>query len=735
MHANASTALFLVQVIVLLVAARAMGELLQRLHQPAVMGQLLGGMLLGPAVLGGLEPGVARALFPDVPAQHAMLDGLAELGVLLLLLLTGMETDLALMRRSGRAAIAVSLCGMLVPFGSGALLGRFLPDELLATPGRRLVTALFLGTAMAISSVKIVALVVREMQFARRTVGQVILAAALIDDAIGWTLVALIFGLARQGGGNGPDVLHGAVRSVLGTVAFLGLSLTLGRRLVAWLIRAANDHLVSELPVITLILVIAGAMALLTHAIGVHTVLGAFVAGVLVGESPILTRHIEQQLRGLIVALFTPVFFGSAGLSVHLDALLHPQLAGITGMLIVIASVGKFGGALLGGQLGRLSLRQSLAVGCGMNARGSTEVIIASVALAAGLIVPALYTAIVAMAVVTTLAMPAALRLALRRLPLTPEEDARLAREALEARGFVPRIERLLLAVDASPSGQFAARLAGLVAGARQVPTTALHFDYAGHLQLPDAAAEAARTGATLRAGASTGSGATKEAARAVDITLRVQEPRPAQQAIVREARKGYSLLLIGREPASEGGSFHQQIVQTARDFAGPFAVAIARGTQRGPDGAGALRILAPVSGAESARDGAELGIVLASASGGTLTALHVPGRGARRSLGGRWRLPPDVSVADAILREVRASGRAYGVDVRGMVRAGDAAQAIIAEARRGDYALVVLGVRPRPGEQLFFGEITARLLERLPCSLLLLSTEALPGAAAAQAR
>src|SRR5206468_1712604 len=177
-------------------------------------------------------------------------------------------------------------------------------------------------------------------------------------------------------------------------------------RLISW----ANDKFVSELSVITTILLVTGIMALITDAIGVHTVLGAFVAGILIGQSPILTRHIDEQLRGLIVALFMPVFFGMAGLSTNLAVLAHPNLLLLTIGLIAIASIGKFGGAFLGGRLGGMNRAESLALGCGMNARGSTEVIVASIGLSMGVLNQDLFTTIVAMAVVTTMSMPPLLR-------------------------------------------------------------------------------------------------------------------------------------------------------------------------------------------------------------------------------------------------------------------------------------------------------------------------------------
>ena len=312
-----SAIVFLAQIVALLVTGRLMGEFMQRIGQPAVMGQLIGGILLGPSVLGLLWPGLQHALFPAAAEQKAMIDGIAQLGILMLLLLTGMETDLSVFRRSRGTAAAVSVAGIAVPFACGIGLGLLLPDALLPDPGKRLITTLFLATALSISSVKVVATVVREVGFLRRTLGQVIVAAAVIDDAIGWIIVSLTLGLALKGRLD-PVALAGGV---LGTAIFLAVSFTVGRRLVFWLIRWANDTFVSEMPVITTILVITGIMALITSLIGVHAVLGAFVAGILVGQSPILTRHIDHQLRGLIVALFMPLFFGLAGLSTNLALL------------------------------------------------------------------------------------------------------------------------------------------------------------------------------------------------------------------------------------------------------------------------------------------------------------------------------------------------------------------------------------------------------------------------------
>ncbi|HEV7409118.1 MAG TPA: cation:proton antiporter, partial [Bradyrhizobium sp.] len=531
--------IFIVQIVLLIAVGRGLGEIMQRLGQPSVIGELLAGLLLGPSLFGWLWPAAQNAIFPPAAEQKALIEGLAQFGILLLLLLTGMETDLKLVRRVGRAAITISVAGILVPFFCGFTLGQFLPESLLPHPEQRLVASLFLGTALSISSVKIVAVVVREMNFMRRNVGQIIVATAVIDDTIGWIIIAIIFSLASRGS---LDVLS-VGQAVLGTLAFLAVSFTIGRRLVFQLIRWANDHLVSSAAVITVILLLMCGMALTTHLIGVHTVLGAFIAGVLVGESPILTRQIDERLRGLITALFMPVFFGLAGLSADLTLLKDYNLLLLTGALVLIASIGKFGGAYVGGALGGLSRRESFALASGMNARGSTEVIIATIGLSMGVLSQNLFSMIVTMAILTTMAMPPMLRAALARLPLGKDEKARLDREEFEQKGFVANLERLLLAVDESANAKFASHIAGLLAGSRGLLITVLHVGSRAKSQEKRRDDEESHE-TVVKNAAKAIAEIDEESTRDVDVTTRTRAKK-AGDAVVDEARKGFDLLLV----------------------------------------------------------------------------------------------------------------------------------------------------------------------------------------------
>src|SRR5579862_2228892 len=719
---DASVVIFITQLAVLLVAGRIAGELAQRVGQPAVLGQIIAGLLLGPSVLGAFAPGLWHELFPPTGNPHVMLDAVAQLGVILLLLMTGMDTDLSVFRDARRAALSISLSGIIVPFACGIALGVLLPESLLPTPHRRAITALFLGTALSISSVKIVALVVRDLGFLRRTVGQVIIASSILDDTIGWVIVAVTFGLA----------LHGAVdfaaltRMLLGTACFLALSFTLGRRWVYRLLRWSNDNLQSELASVTVVVVIAAVLALATSAIGVHLLLGAFVAGILIGQSPLLTRRIQAPLRGLIIALFMPVFFALAGLTADLRALAGQGLY-LTGGLILVASFGKFLGAFLGGRIGGLTYAESFAVGCGMNARGSTEIIVASIGLSMGALDQRFFTAIVAMAVVTTFAMPPMLRWALHRLPMTEEERSRIEREEFESQGFLGQVERVLLAVDASPSGQFASRLVGLLAGVRRIPTTVLHLDHDRAGQSAASERRAKHSTATVEAGAVAGDEAAVDEAARVDITTRSRSLSEPGDAIAAEALKGYGLLVIGREPTATGSSFDEEIIgASARRFGGAFAIAIARGSHRRESG-DPLNVLVPVSGTRASRAGAELAIALTQASRGTVTALYVVPSGGGLSLPWRQRVGSAIAprTAEAAIREIVELGEHYGVTVTGRTRKVSATQnAILREIQSGRHDLLVMGVSPRSGDQLFFGEMPAEILQRADCSILFVSSE-----------
>jgi len=689
--------------ILLLLAGRLLGEAMNRIGQPALFGQLIAGVLLGPSVFGLLLPEARHFLFPEDKTLKTMIDAISQVGILLLLLLTGMETNLTLMRRRTRAVISSSLSGIAVPFVLGVALAYAMPGNAIPMHENRLVTALFLGTALSISAVKIVAMVLIDIGAMRRDLGQLILATAILDDSIAWIIIAVISGIAT----HGQVDLVGIGGSIAGTLLFLAFSLTIGRRLVAWLIVWVNDHMTIEVPVITAIIVVMLIMSLTTELIGVHTALGAFVAGILVGQSPILTEQIENQLRGFVFAFFSPVFFAVAGLGMDLRTLFDPTLALFTVAIILIASVGKFSGALVGGRLGGLTMRESLALGVGLNGRGSTEVIVASIGLAMGALSNQLYTMIVAMAVITTMAMPPMLRWMMARVPLGPEEARRLEKEEAEALEHLPKMERALVYVDESANGHLAARLAGLFSARHDILTTVLNPKI--ETRGAGAAAETVQ--------ALTAESEPKKVPNAI-----MERPAIQDNAVERELARGYDIVFVGLDQPIVDGQlrFEERLQDLVDIFDGPVAIVI-NGVPRPTDetATSPLDILLPAAGTQEARLATEIALSLAGASKGTVTALHVFDPQADTALlRGRGR-----RAGMSVLVDVRRAGRRNNVPVKGLTATNLKPETEIRRALRGSrFDLVVLGTSLRQGESKFLSPRTAALLHEIRTPTLLIT-------------
>jgi Kef-type K+ transport system membrane component KefB/nucleotide-binding universal stress UspA family protein len=706
-------ATFIAEFVILILVGRVFGEAMQRLGQPAITGQLLAGIVLGPSVFGAIWPEFQKAIFPSAPEQKAMIDAVSQLGILMLLLLTGMETDLRLVRKVGPAAVAISITGILVPFFCGFALGQLLPHSILPA-GPRLIPSLFLGTALSISSVKIVALVVREMNFVRRDLGQVIIASAIIEDTIGWVIIAVTFGIA----GHGSLDLLTLAKSVIGIGLFLGISFTFGRRIIFGLIRWANDSFRSEFPVITMILIIMGVMAEITQFLGVHTVLGAFVAGVLIGESPILTQHVEDQLRGLITAFFMPVFFGVAGLSADLTILNDPSLAVLTVGFVLIASIGKFIGAFLGGKIGRLTFRQSVAVGTAMNARGSTEIIVASIGLSMGVLTQNLFTLIVTMAILTTTAMPPMLRRALAAIPMGADEKKRVDRETLDERGFVTNLERMLLAVDDSSIGKFTARIAGLIAGARGMPLTIVRLDEQSvAVESSNGPSQQVKEGAKASATVMRKDDAEPDPEKVHLITRAATQE--VEGAIIEESRKGFDLMLVGvAETHNAEGVFDEKVTKLTKGFKGAVVIMASRGTNGVHNLDKDLRILVPINGSPMARRAAEIAFAIARPIGARVTALYVSA--GDQTSGGRVATR---SREEGALKDIAELGERYDVQLLTALEPKSSADSAILKRAANGYGLIVMGVSQTPGDQLFLGNTANAILKKWTGAVLLVAT------------
>ncbi|MFN2488789.1 MAG: cation:proton antiporter [Actinomycetota bacterium] len=399
----------LVEIVILVLAARAGGEVAARLGVPLVVGELAFGILLGPSLLGALWPEAFRALFPADPFQRGVLEVLALVGVIFLVILTGLETRLGVLREAKRALILGWAGAFLVPFAAGFLFGLWIPASFVGSQVDRPVFALFVATAMSISAIPVIARILWDMKMLRSRVGAVILSTALADDTIGWVMLGITAGLV---GGSGLSAVA-LVRTVGATAAFIVVAFTVGKRAVEWVVRASDKARAPQAQASVMLLLVLTAGAI-TQAIGVHLVLGVFIVSILIGRVKGRDRSCDEAIRQVGMGFFIPLFFAYTGLKVDLT-LLTGSSAAIAVAAVAVASLSKIIGGGVGTLMGGMGRWEAAAVGVGLNARGAMGLIIATIGVSLGIITSAMYSILVLIALVTSLMAAPMLRFCLRR--------------------------------------------------------------------------------------------------------------------------------------------------------------------------------------------------------------------------------------------------------------------------------------------------------------------------------
>ncbi|MEU2834238.1 cation:proton antiporter [Streptomyces lavendulae] len=387
----------LIGLALILAAAFVLARVARRIGQPAVVGEIIAGIALGPSLLGLLPGNLTETLFPA--DARPLLQALAHLGLVLFMFGVGYELDLLRLRGAGRQVMAISLSSVTLPFALGAALALLLypwyDKSQLSTSGV-LAPALFLGAAMAITAFPVLARIIAERGMQRTRVGALAITCAAIEDVIAWCVLAVIVVIATAGG-TGP-----LVRMLLESAAFLLVLLYVVRpglrRLMSpergW---AASSYLIHAVLVTGLLL-----SAWATNEIGLHAVFGGFAFGAVVPRKEIDARAPEVAERIEQTSLFLlPVFFTVTGLSVNLGSLGGPGVVAVVAVILV-ACVGKFAGATVSARLSGATWPESATLGVLLNARGLTELVILNVGLALGVLDSRMFTAMVIMALATT---------------------------------------------------------------------------------------------------------------------------------------------------------------------------------------------------------------------------------------------------------------------------------------------------------------------------------------------
>ncbi len=680
---------FWVALLVILATARIFGYIMSRLGQPAVVGELAAGLVLGPSLLGRVAPGVTDWLFPDDDVQTAMLFTVGWIGVLLLLVATGFETDLGLIRRLGRAATLVSAGSLVLPAAAGLAVGWMVPMAFVGEGTEPYIFALFIAAALSISSLPVIAKILSEMGFMRRNFGQVTLAAGMANDVVGWIALGLIAGLA-QAGGLKVDKL---AITIGGLVAFFALAFTVGQRLVdnslRRLRRSGNDPLAG----LTIVLITALSFGVVTQWLHVEAVLGAFVAGVVLARSRFSDHQLIAPLETMTAAVFAPIFFATAGLRVDLGLLLDIETAVWAVVVLIAASASKFFGSLLGARFSGLPSREGAALGVGLNARGALEIVIAAVGLSLGVLNERSYTVIVLMAMATSMLAPPLLRWLLRDWEGSPQERRRLDLENQLAANDVVRGGRILIPARGGLTSLLAAQIADLSWPARSEVTILIIGDAEADLQpLVDVLGE-----------------------RSIKHLHRHSDDPAA--AIVEEAKLQYDAVVMGAGRAGDGlGPVVTRVLNNC-----PIPVVVVRPPNNRAKLPWAFaRALVPVNGARSSRPAKELAGAISGRIGTQLSFLHVTSSPVNMVESMLADHSPHDREARNILNDAAAMAAAAGANHASIVEHADSPAAqIVASADELGAELVVISGRSRSNSgDLSLGHTVPRVLAELDCTV-----------------
>ncbi len=702
----------LVQVSVLLFTARLLGQVAQRIGQPTVVGEILAGIILGPSFLSSLVPVVGEWMIPHTPTQGHLLELIGLLGVMFLLLITGLETDIPLIRRQIRSAIGVAIGGLVTPMAFGFLLGWFIPDSLLIDDERRFLFALFLATAMSISAIPVIAKVLMELRLTRRNIGQTIIAAAMIDDTTGWVLLSVVIGLVV----SGSITIGGVAQSVLNVIIFMLFSFTIGR----WLINRITPFVQNRIDIsdknLSFIVILMFIWGAFSQALGLEALLGAFVIGIVFSQMPALSGDTIHKLESITMGIFAPIFFAIAGLKVNALSLLEPNLILISIVVIVVATAGKFVGVYFGARsIGGADHWTALFYGAGLNARGSMGIIIATIGLSLNIITQDMFSIIVLMAIVTSVMAPAVMRWTLNHIVPDEEERARLRQEEMNRDSLIANTRRVLLPVrprekvDGSPIQAIEAHILEQLSRKSDLSLTLLTIANNGN-----------------RAQSADFLNKLSQLFSVPTMNRKVLTGDKISDLILDEAQKDYDLMVIG---ATEGQGNSDVLFTPLVDYLirmSPCPTIMVRGRPV-EKGWHPKRILVPTNGSLASRRAAEVAFALINEPDQEVIILRVVEENNTDQFfdAGGTLVARQIGVAHRTVEHLRELGELQNIPVQTEVRVGREPEIVILDvAAQYDADLIVLGTNVHAiSDRLYLGPRVERILNSAPCAVVIVNT------------
>lgn len=392
---SAEITVFLISISIMLLLARGLGEILRLIKQPIIIGEIFAGIILGPTLLGNIFPGIYDTLFESSDNNKIALEGITNLAVVMLMLVSGLEVDLTIMLKQGKLALLTSIMGIIVPFGLGFGASYIFPEFMgIKDESMILVFSLFIGTALSITALPVVARTLMDLNIFRSEMGLIIIASAMLNDLVGWIIFSVILSML---GTSGHGLSFGT--TVTSTFLFIFITLLIGRKIIHKILPMIQEKLTFPGGVLNFILILGFLSAAFTEYIGIHAIFGAFIIGVAVGDSASLKESTREIIHQFVTNIFAPLFFVSIGLRVNFIEYFDLTLVLV---FITLAFIGKVVGCGFGSYLGGAKKNDAMVIGFGMNSRGAMEIILGILALEFGLIQEKVFVALVIMALVTS---------------------------------------------------------------------------------------------------------------------------------------------------------------------------------------------------------------------------------------------------------------------------------------------------------------------------------------------
>lgn len=686
-----------------------MGEIAQRLGQPAVVGEIFAGILLGPTLLGNI-PIIAEYIIPTESGKN-YLTIISMFGAMFLLFIAGMETDLKLIKHHSKKAIKIAATALSVSFISLFLYSLTIPDNLLVNANDRYVFAAFLAITISVSAISVIAKVLIDLNLIRRDFGQLFVAIGMIDEAIVWILVSIFIGFV----GGFTASVSGVVFSFAKVILFIILGFVIGKFIIKNIITFMQNKIKLTYKFLTLVMVAIFVYGAIATALGLEAVLGAFVAGIVFGQIPYLSDETIDRLESITFAIFAPIFFASAGLQVNILEFTDPTILILSVILMLIAFSSKAIGGYVGARyFAKSDHWTSVLFAVGTNTRGTIQIIVATIGLTIGLITKDIFSIIILISIISSIIAPIFIKLIIKKVEPNTEEIQRIKQEEIYAGSILSKVNRVLLPVRVRTNFN--------IKSAKSIETNIL--EAIGSKKVLSVTLFTI-TSEEEKSAAQTFLDGIASTFKVAEVNKKIIIANNALEKIIEESKKDYDLLVIGAtekqtNPQMVFNSFIDNLIRFS-----PCPSLIVQGHALIGENK-FKRILVPTDGSKASKRAAEVAFSIATKSDEVHILRVIEEKVTFDNFEAKDHLVDrQFSYAQEIVMELKGIGESLSVNTFTRLELGVNPETVILNiAKENKFDLVILGSDVRPGsDRLYLGPRVEKILANCTCPVIVVNS------------